>query len=723
MDRLAPNTLPNGRRYCKSSLTGPTCLVQGNKWVIPQELPKISFRAKRHPKPQYIPTLAKALLNDIEFKIPDYFKRGAGDTYFSGKILAKLARILLISEEVASLCGEQGGRDYLQFCKNSTLPTEKQIKMGIQELREGVEVWINGKADTPFVYDRSWGGVVSCGCYMEGTECSNKYPNCPGFVDPGLNFGNGFYNDHHFHYGYHIFAASVVSHFDEGWGMDNFERVLLLVRDIANPSEGDYFFPLFRHKDWYQGSSWASGIPYPPYLNGKNQESSSEAIAAYEGVALFGQVMNKIWEEKKHERYAAVSKQIANVGKLMAGTELVSAKRYWHVTGHKDDQLIYPEQYNKPVVGILWQTMAQFGTWFGAKDYLPIGIQLLPLTPISEYRDDIDWMNAIYQLFTYSCATDFDCTESGWSILQLATLATIGYAAEAVMKVKELPDESFENAGGNGQSRSNTVWFLSTRAEIENRIPMVEYDKRGKEEVRPKALYELKDCHLPATCTEEILDREAGEYTCRVRIAWLIHDKGHPQWEACWRVAGLEFPDVCGPCDPGVNFISKEQIEKEKEFYEENKNQQQQATNESADDSISLQCPPCTQQECNSDLNRCPVYKRTFVCTEGTSKGGCSGGLEFWLQEDQCDACCEMTRCFELKDKEATKFTKDGNALTTKSCPPCKPEICYGKLNRCPIHTAPYLCTKGTSVGGCASSPWEISENICRECCELKLDC
>jgi endoglucanase Acf2 len=29
----------------------------------------------------------------------------------------------------------------------------------------------------------------------------------------------------------------------------------------------------------------------PPYLNGKNQESSSEAIAAYEAVALFGQEM------------------------------------------------------------------------------------------------------------------------------------------------------------------------------------------------------------------------------------------------------------------------------------------------------------------------------------------------------------------------------------------------------------------------------------------------
>lgn len=726
MDRLPSSLLPNKRRYCKSYLTGPACLVQGNAWELPLELPEITFRAKRHPKPEYIPAIANALLTDLDFKIPGYFKRGAGDTYFSGKILAKLARILLHFEEVQDLCGNDGGRDYLQFCKNSTLPSTEQFESAFEELRDGVQVWIDGTADTPFVYDTSWGGVVSCGCHMEGTECMNRYPDCPAFSDPGLNFGNGFYNDHHFHYGYHIFAASVVSHFDRSWGIDNFESVLMLVRDIANPSEEDPFFPLFRHKDWFQGSSWASGVPYPAFLNGKNQESSSEAIAAYESVSLFGQVMNKIWEEEKHKQNAAVSKQIANVGKLLAATELVSAKKYWHVpeyTSRDSSQRIYPEQYNKHVVGILWQTMAQFGTWFGSQPYLPIGIQLLPLTPISEDRDSIDWMNSIYKPFTHGCATDFECTESGWAILQLATLATVGYVAEAALKVKELPDRSFENAGGNGESRSNILWYISTRPKIENRIPMVEYDKRGKEEVRPKVLYEVKDCYLPDSCTEEILDREAGDYTCRVRMAWLIYQEGLPQWEACWRVAGIEFPDICGPCDPGANFISKQEKKDQELVEEEEKLNKEYELKGPTSDSSSLQCPPCTSEECNSDLNRCPVYKRTFVCTEGTSKGGCSGDLQFWVQEDQCNTCCEMTDCFDLKDKEAKKFTKDGNALTKPSCPPCTPDICYGKLNQCPIHTAPYLCTEGQNVGGCASSPWSMSESACRECCELKLDC
>ena len=201
IDRLPSYALPNKKRYCKSSLIGPTCLVLGLKWEIPQELPQIDFRAKRPPRPEYIPMLAEALSADIHFQIPKYFKRGAGDTYFSGKILAKLARILLIAEEVISLCDEDGGRDYLELCQNTTFPNEEEMKVAVRQLREGVEIWINGKAETPLIYDTSWGGVVSCGCYMENGKCTNSYPNCPGFTDPGLNFGNGFYNDHHFHYG------------------------------------------------------------------------------------------------------------------------------------------------------------------------------------------------------------------------------------------------------------------------------------------------------------------------------------------------------------------------------------------------------------------------------------------------------------------------------------------------------------------------------------------
>jgi hypothetical protein len=61
------------------------------------------------------------------------------------------------------------------------------------------------------------------------------------------------------HFSYHIYAAAVVAHFDESWAMENFENILLLVRDYANPEEQDNSFPIFRNKDFYRGHSWANG--------------------------------------------------------------------------------------------------------------------------------------------------------------------------------------------------------------------------------------------------------------------------------------------------------------------------------------------------------------------------------------------------------------------------------------------------------------------------------
>jgi hypothetical protein len=67
------------------------------------------------------------------------------------------------------------------------------------------------------------------------------------------------------------------------------------------------------------------------------------------------------------------------------------------------------------------------------------------------------WMNEIYYPFSDSCASDFQCTDAGWVILQLAVLATVGYPDEAAKRAGMLPDDAFTNAGGNGHSRSNTL--------------------------------------------------------------------------------------------------------------------------------------------------------------------------------------------------------------------------------------------------------------------------
>jgi hypothetical protein len=448
--------------------------------------------------------------------------------------------------------------------------------------------------------------------------------------------------------------------------------------------------------------SWASGVPRPPYLNGKNQESSSEAIASYEAVGLFGQVMANIWKEDGNEVLASVSEAIRKVGSLLTKTEIRSTQRYYHVRQNDERKRIYPEIYKQNVVGILWSTMAQFGTWFGAAPYLPMGIQLLPLTPISEHRDDLAWANEMYYPFSKSCSQDFKCTRSGWVILQLAILATVGHIDVAAGRVEALPNEAYENAGGNGQSKSNTLWYISTRPSVANPIALDDSDLRGSDEKRPAPVFKLTDCHVPEECTDEVLDSQAGGYTCRERITYLIDSMGKSQWEACADVGGLEFPQTCGPCNPNLSYEA------------------QPSTDEESFDTES--CPPCSEKECRSELNRCPVFERIFVCSGGASYGGCSD-VPWDVDSFQCSKCCEMTDCQSKHDLEAEKLTKDNES--PQLCPPCEKEICYGKLNQCPIHSAPYLCTKGKSIGGCNHKPWEVSsaDESCSECCEVTTDC
>ncbi len=50
----------------------------------------------------------------------------------------------------------------------------------------------------------------------------------------------------------------------------------MLVRDVANPSAQDNYFPFSRNFDWYHGHSFAKGL----FESGdsKDEESSSEDV-------------------------------------------------------------------------------------------------------------------------------------------------------------------------------------------------------------------------------------------------------------------------------------------------------------------------------------------------------------------------------------------------------------------------------------------------------------
>ena len=86
-------------------------------------------------------------------------------------------------------------------------------------------------------------------------------------------------------------------------------------------SKGEIFFPLARHKSWFDGHSFASGLF--PFADGKSQESSSEAVNCYFGAYLWSKVR---WGGNPG------GDKIVDYARLLLASEITGAKTYWHMT-------------------------------------------------------------------------------------------------------------------------------------------------------------------------------------------------------------------------------------------------------------------------------------------------------------------------------------------------------------------------------------------------------
>jgi hypothetical protein len=90
----------------------------------------------------------------------------------------------------------------------------------------------------------------------------------------------------------------------------------------------------------------------------------------------------------------------------------------------------------------------------------------MPLTPVAEQRDSVDWVRVMLPPFNQSCAIAATCTTDGWSVLVLVSEAVLGNWEYAWRELMLLNDTVFTSAGGNGHSRSNSLWYIATRPEI-----------------------------------------------------------------------------------------------------------------------------------------------------------------------------------------------------------------------------------------------------------------
>ena len=161
---------------CLHTFHGRTCLVQGSQWNMPIDHGKPqSFIADRPPVADAIPSIAEALTKDIHFKMSSNILRGAADTYFPAKILAKMGRVIEINEELQNLkSGEEDTYNYsdaddmsieeaVSAAADVTLPSDEEVEDLLDELEQAVSIWLNpggkkkGGAEAEFLYDSTWG--------------------------------------------------------------------------------------------------------------------------------------------------------------------------------------------------------------------------------------------------------------------------------------------------------------------------------------------------------------------------------------------------------------------------------------------------------------------------------------------------------------------------------------------------------------------------------------
>lgn len=283
--------------------------------------------------------------------------------YFSGKGLDKFAQLLVVLNDVVG--DKNRARDLLG------------------RLKTAFAVFANNRQQNPLAYDTTWKGLVS-------TAGLGK--------DPTADFGNSFYNDHHFHYGYFVHAAAIIAKVDREigdgrWLSQNRQWVDNLVRDYANPSKDDKSFPIHRAFDWWSGHSWAKGL----YLSadGKDEESSSEDYHSVYAIKLWGNVSGNPAMEARANLQLAIMKRAMNI--------------YWYM---KDNNRNQPRKFIKnKVPGISFENKADHSTYFGMNPEYIIGIHALPTTPISAFIRDPTFVK---ETWNQRVAGFINWVDSGW---------------------------------------------------------------------------------------------------------------------------------------------------------------------------------------------------------------------------------------------------------------------------------------------------------------------
>jgi endo-1,3(4)-beta-glucanase len=394
-----------GFRY--RSIDGDMVGVVGGCWTLRADPVPPAWHSTRGVRADGVAEVVAALRADVGALAPAAVTTTS--SYFYGKAVARAARLAVVAEEVG--CAD-------------VIPAVREF------LTATVTPWLDGSfQENGFLYDATWGGLVTL----------------QGLSDSSADFGFGIYNDHHYHLGYFLYAIAVLARLDPGWGREHAPQAYAMVADFMTVScnkagDGGGFFTRLRMFDLWTLHSWAGGLAAIP--DGRNQESTSEAVNAYYSAALVGLTYGDA--------------RLASLGATLAALEMLAAQTWWHV---RDGEGMYEEDFSgsNRVVGVLWANKRDSGLWFAPPEWREcrLGIQLLPLLPISEalfpdvafVRDLVAWTLP---------ALDRDGVGDWWKGFVYA-LEGIYDTEAALTKIRAL------TAHDNGNSLTNLLWWLHSR--------------------------------------------------------------------------------------------------------------------------------------------------------------------------------------------------------------------------------------------------------------------
>lgn len=337
-------------------IKGPMRPVVGSAWSYDEDLPMLGFDgdsgsslSKQYLDPAVKRTILKSLQEDVKLAHPT----ATEDVYGFGKQAARLAQIAHIARNMLSHNNTSSGKP---STKSSGADSDEQaiasevLDKAKLALYHVLDLFLTGKISDGLVYDANLGGIVT----------SN------GLRNSEADFGNGRYNDHHFHYGYLMYAAAILGKLDPSFVDSHGQYVDAIYHDVAHESNFDsiestgVFLPGSRHKMWFDGHSFASGLF--PFGNGKSQESSSEAVNCYYGAYLWSLTRNGAAENPSSDDSLQT-----DFARLLLAMEVRGARTYWHMLppdskrkNQTDSLSVYTPEFAENYMGTLLSRSSLF---------------------------------------------------------------------------------------------------------------------------------------------------------------------------------------------------------------------------------------------------------------------------------------------------------------------------------------------------------------------------